>query len=140
MRRPELHRVQHLHVGVVLGVGVRAFDPSLGVGWREILSWYLVEWTMEMVMDLGGAHQEFPSTGDVGSPDWHWDPRGTTYHFPCIPIDYDLEGIFDLPVERAPPLGEFQSAPVANQFMDRLLGLPFYDDCTQDHRMISILW
>jgi len=33
MRQPELHRVQHSYVGVVLCVGVRAFDPSLGVGW-----------------------------------------------------------------------------------------------------------
>ena len=52
MRRPKLHRVQHPHARVVLCAGVHAFDPSLGVGWREILSWYLVEWIglMEMVI------------------------------------------------------------------------------------------
>ena len=51
MIRPELHKVQHLHAGVVLCAGVRAFDPSLRVGWQEILSWYLMEWAMEMVVD-----------------------------------------------------------------------------------------
>ena len=38
MRQSGLHRVHHPHVEV---------------GWREILSWYLVEWVMEMVVDLG---------------------------------------------------------------------------------------
>lgn len=63
MRRLELHRVQHLHARVVLCAGVHAVDPSLGVGWQEILSWYLVEWATKMVMDLGVAQQEFPGTG-----------------------------------------------------------------------------
>ena len=89
MRRPELHRVQHPHDGVVLCAGVRAFDPSLRVGWQEILSWHPVEWTMEMVVDPGGAQHEFPGIGDAGSPDWHWDPGGTTYHFPCMSVDYN---------------------------------------------------
>ena len=55
MRRPELQRVQHLQVRVARGAGVHAFDPSLGVGWREILSWYPVEWVMEIVMHRGVA-------------------------------------------------------------------------------------
>ena len=38
MRRLELHRVQHSHVEV---------------GWREILSWYSVEWAMEIMVDPG---------------------------------------------------------------------------------------
>ena len=38
MRRSGLHRVQHPHVEV---------------GWQEILSWYPVEWVMEIVVDLG---------------------------------------------------------------------------------------
>ena len=38
MRRSELHRVQHPHVEV---------------GWREILSWYPVDWVMEIVVDPG---------------------------------------------------------------------------------------
>lgn len=51
---------------------------------------------MDMVVDPGGAQQEFLGTGDARSPDWHWDPGGTTYNFPGIPVDYDLEGIVDL--------------------------------------------
>lgn len=34
MRRSELHKAQPLYVAVVLCAGVRAFNPSLGVGWR----------------------------------------------------------------------------------------------------------
>lgn len=49
--------------------GVRAFDPSLGLGWREILSWYPVEWAMEMVVDLDVAQQELSGVGYTGSPD-----------------------------------------------------------------------
>ena len=71
MRRPELHRVQHLHAGVVLCAGVHVFDPSLGVGWREILSWYPVEWVMEMVRNSGVAQEGLPRTGDVGILNWH---------------------------------------------------------------------
>jgi len=74
--------VQHPHVGVVLCEGVHAFDPSLRVGWREILSWYPVEWTMEMVVDPSGAQQEFPRIRDAGISDWNWDLGGTTYHLP----------------------------------------------------------
>ena len=70
----------------------RVHHPHVEVGWREILSWYPVEWTMEMVVDPGGAQQEFPITGDAGILNWHWDLGGTTYHFPGIPIDYNLEG------------------------------------------------
>lgn len=91
-------------------------------------------------MDPGGAQQEFPGTRDARSPDWHWNPRGTTYHFPIILVDYDLEGMVDLAVKRAPLLGEFWSAPIANQFMDRLLRLTWYDICTQDHGVINTLW
>ena len=60
--------------------------------------------------------------------------------FPRYTVDYDLEGIVDLAVERTPSLREFQLAPVANQFMDRLLGLTWYDVSTQDHGVISTLW
>ena len=59
--------MQHPHVGVVLCAGVCAFNPSLGVGWQEILSWYPVEWGMEMVANPAGAQQEFQGTGDAGS-------------------------------------------------------------------------
>ena len=45
MRRSELHRVQHLHVEV---------------GWREILSWYSMEWVMMIVVDQRVVQQEFP--------------------------------------------------------------------------------
>lgn len=71
MRQLELHRVQHPHAGVVLCAGVCAFGASLGVGWREILSWYLVEWAMEMMVDLGVAQQELQNTGDTDSTDVH---------------------------------------------------------------------
>lgn len=81
-------------------------------------------------MDLGVAQQELPGTRDTGNADWHWVSGGTTYPFPSMPIDYNLEGTVDLVVERAPLLGEFRSTPVANQFMDRLLGLTWYDICT----------
>lgn len=48
-----MHRVKHSQDGgLVLCVRICSFDSSLGVGWREIMSWYLVEWArlMEMVV------------------------------------------------------------------------------------------
>lgn len=78
-------------------------------------------------MELG---RSFQALGMLEALDWHWYPGGTTYHFPGILVDCDLEGIVDLIVQCAPPLGEFWLAPVANQFMDRLLGLTWYDVCT----------
>jgi len=99
-----------------------------------------MEWTTKMVVDPSGAQHEFPSTGDAGSPYWHWDPRKTTYHFPSISVDYNLEGIIDLAIKHAPPLGEFRLAPMANQLLGKLLGLSWYDNCTRGLRTISILW
>ena len=51
-----------------------------------------------------------------------------------------MEGIVGLAVEHAHSLGEFRLAPVANQFMGRLLGLSWYDICTRGHGVINILW
>ena len=94
---------------------------------------------MEMVVDLGVAQQELLGTRDTESPNWCWDPGGTTYHFPGMPVDNDLDGIVDLAVEHAHSLGEFRSAPVAKQFMDKLLELSWYDVCTRGHKVINIL-
>ena len=60
---------------------------------------------MEMAVNPGGAQQEFLGTRDVGSPDWHWDLGGTTYHFPCMSIDYNWDGAIDLKIEYALLLG-----------------------------------
>ena len=88
--------MQHLNIRVALGAGVHAFDPSLGFGWREIPSWYPVEWVMEMVMHRGVAQQELPGTGVTGSLDRPWDPGGTAHHFLGMLVEYDLEGIIEL--------------------------------------------
>ena len=69
---------------------------------------------MEMVMNRGVAQQELPCTRVTESSDWHWDLGGITYHFPGMSVDYGLEGIVDLAVERAHSLGEFQQALVSN--------------------------
>ena len=102
MRQSGLHRVQHPHVEV---------------GWREILSWYPVEWVMEIVVDLGVVQQDLPGARNIGTLDWHWDLGGITYHFPGRSIDYVLEDTVGLAGEHVHLLGEFWSAPVANQFM-----------------------
>lgn len=94
---------------------------------------------MEMEVDPGGAQQEFPGTGDAGSPDWHWDPRGTTYHFPCMSIDYNRDGVVDLAVEHALLLGQSRSTPMVDQFMDKLFWFSWYGICTRDHWVINIL-
>jgi len=52
MVRLESHKVQHPHVGVVLCVGVLAFSPSIGVGWIDILIWYMVKGGGLMEMDV----------------------------------------------------------------------------------------
>jgi len=88
---------------------------------------------MEMVVDVGGAQQEFPSTRDAGSLDWHWDLGGTTYHFPCMPVDYNRDGAVDLAIEHAHSLGESGSAPVVDQLMDRLFWFSWCGICTRDH-------
>jgi len=125
--------VQHPHVGFVLCVKVRAFDPSLGVGWREILSWYPTKWAMEMVVDLGVDQQELPGTRDTSNADWYSVPSGTTYHFLGMSIDYNQDGAIDLAFECAHSLGESRLAPTTDQFMDRLFQFSWYGICTWDH-------
>ena len=51
-----------------------------------------------------------------------------------------MEGTVGLAVEHAHLLGEFRSAPVANQFMGRLPRLSWYNICTRGHRVINIPW
>lgn len=49
--------------------------------------------------DGGGplcSSSKFLCTGDNRSLDWHSDPSGTTYHFPRMTVDYDLDGTIDL--------------------------------------------
>ena len=119
---------------------IRDRHPHVEVGWREILSWYPVEWVMEIVVDLGVVQQEFPSVGSTETPDQHWDLGGNTYCFLGRSVDYVLEGTVGLAVEHAHLLGDFRSASMANQFMGRPPGLSWYDTCTQGHRVINILW
>jgi len=59
-----------------------AFDLSLGVGWHDFLSWYLVGWArfMEMVVVESRAQQDLPDIGDIGGLGWHWDLGGASYH------------------------------------------------------------
>lgn len=114
MRQSNLHKVQHPHVKVFLCAGVCAFNPSLAVGWQDILSWYPMEWAMDMVVDTGVSQQYIPVIWDTKSPNWHWDLGGTTYHFPGMSIDYNLDGTVYLEVEHTHSLGESQLALVSN--------------------------
>lgn len=66
-----------------------------------------MEWTIEMVVDPSGMEQEFPGTGDAGSPDRNWDMRASTCQLLGIQFKCNLEGIVYLAVEHAPLLGEF---------------------------------
>jgi len=84
MRRHELYRVHpRQHGGLVSSTGVYALDPSLGVGWQEILSWCSMEWArhMELVIGQSESHQAHSSIKDTRGPGWHWDPGGTPHHF-----------------------------------------------------------
>ena len=91
---------------------------------------------MEIVMDPSVAQQEFLCMGNTGTPDWHWDPGGTTYRFPVRSADYVLESTVGLAVEHV----QFRSAPVANQFMGRLPRLSWHDIHTRDHGVVSTPW
>ena len=57
-----------------------AFELSHGVGWREILSWYSVEWArlLEMVVVWSEAQWELSDIEGTGGPGWHWDPNGVS--------------------------------------------------------------
>lgn len=66
----------------------------------------MVQWTMEMVVDLGGAQQDFPGTGDAGSLDSQWDLGGTSYHFPHMLVDNNWDGLVDLTFEHTHSLGQ----------------------------------
>jgi len=58
-RRHELRRVQPLEAGgLVPYTGVHALDPSLGVGWREILSWCSMEWAKHMGLVIGHSESQ----------------------------------------------------------------------------------
>jgi len=119
---------------------VCTFNPSLGFGWQEILSWYLVQWAMEMVVVQHEAQQELSYIGDTGSPDWHWYLGGTTYHSPDILVDCNCGGVVGLAVEHTHLLGDFWSIPTTNQFVGKLRGFSWYDSCAWDHTTIIVLW
>jgi len=58
MRRHKLCMAQHSQVGVVAHTCTHAFDPSLGVGWCDILRWYPVEWARFMEMVVVGSEAQ----------------------------------------------------------------------------------
>ena len=95
---------------------------------------------MEIVMDPSVAQQDFLCMGNTGTPDWHWDLGGITYHFLGRSIDYVLEGTVGLAVEHAHSLGECRSAPVANQCMSRHPRFSWYDTHIRDHEVVNIPW
>ena len=83
MRQHELCRVQHLQEGgLVPCTGVRAFDPSLGVGWREILSWYPVELVKYLGISMARTIVQQGSwvTRGVQGPYYCWDPSEIPHH------------------------------------------------------------
>ena len=128
--------------GLVLCVGVCAFDPSLGVGWQEILSWYPVGWArlMEMVVVWSEAQWELSDIEDVGGPGWHWDASRASYPISDMLNDYGIDEVVNPVPKHMYSLGEFQSTIVSRWFVSKLHGLFWHVDCAWGHRMISILW
>jgi len=94
---------------------------------------------MDMAVEQHEAQQELSCIGDIGSPDWHWDPSGTTYHSLDIPVDCDRGGVVGLVVEHTHSLEDFWPEPATNQFVGRLLVLSWFDSCAWDHTTIIIL-
>jgi len=57
-----------------------AFDPSLRVRWREILSWYPVELVRRLDASMAIIHKRLWITGATRGPDCCWDPGGIIHH------------------------------------------------------------
>jgi len=73
-----------------------------------------MQWAMLMVVDRHEAQHELSCIGDTGSPNWHWDPSGTTYHSPDMLIYCDHGGVVGLVVEHTHLLWEFWPVPTTN--------------------------
>lgn len=141
-RRHELHSMKHSQVGgLVQCTRICAFDRFLGVGWREILSWYLVEWDRLLESVIGKSDSQRACSGieDTGGPILHWDLGGTAYHFPDTQIDYGIGGIVDPTIKHTHLLGRFQSA-VASPFVRELHGSSGYVVYAWSHEIINTLW
>lgn len=95
--------------GLVLCARICAFDPSLGVGWREILSWYLVEWArfMEMVVVQSKAQWELSNIEGVGGSGRHWDLSDTSYLILDMRDGYGIDEVVNPVLECMHSLGEF---------------------------------
>lgn len=128
--------------GLVLCDRFCAFNPSLGVGWREILSWYPVEWArlIEMVVLLSKAQWEFSDIKGDGGPGWHWDLGGASYLISNMRGGYGINEVVNLVLEHIHSLGEFQLTLVARWSVRRIHWLFWHVGRAWPRRMISILW
>lgn len=70
---------QHRHGRLVPWTGIQAFDPSQGMEWREIMSWYPIDGgTLGRICFAKGTAQQEPL--GMGNDDWArwlWDPGGS---------------------------------------------------------------
>ena len=137
-----MHNVQRSHVGgLVQCTRVCAFNCFHGVEWREVLSWYPVEWVgcMESVIGKSEIHQACSGIGDTRGPGWKLDPSATTYHFLDTRIDYGIGGIVDPMIEHMYLLGKFQLALMSSQCVRELHGSSGYDCYVWGHEIINTL-
>ena len=146
MRRHELRRVKHSQDGgISLCAGILAFDSSIKVGWREVLSWYPMEQARQLDTSMATFQQSPWITRGTRGPDYCWDPGGISHHIiesvgdgSCCAM-----GLMFRRTHIFRSLSEPRTSLVTGWFDKRVH--PFQElyqhiDHAWSHRVISLLW
>jgi len=138
--------VQHSEDGgLVSCMVVCAFDPSLEVGWREILSWYLMDLARRLDASMAIVQQRLWITIEARGPDCCWDPGGILHHIMESVGDgssYVMDSVVGHTYLFISP-SEFLIALVIG-WIDRGAGrfheLSWHGGRAWDYRMINLVW
>ena len=115
--------------------------PHVGVGWKEILSWYPVEWArlMKMIVVWSKAQWELLDIEGARGSGWHWDPGEASYPISNMWYGYGIDEVVNPVPECMHSFGEIQLMLVARWFVSRLHWLFWHVGCAWGRRMINTL-
>jgi len=137
--------VQHKHGGHVPYTRVCAFNPSFGIGWQYVSSWYPIEWARCPSISMTIVQQGPWVTRGAQGLDCCWDLSGIPHHI-MESIGDGSSCVMDLVVGHThtfkPPLESHTTLVIGciDRGANKLCEMFWHVGCVWDHRIINILW